>query len=55
MKKVLVGLAAVVAVVGLVSRARRMHERLREHSRQMAAHCREMAAACRRMTVTAGD
>lgn len=43
MKKALVGLAAVGAIVG-VRRARRMSQKMREHCGQMAAECKEIAA-----------
>lgn len=42
MKKALVGLAAVGAIVG-VRRATRMSQKMREHCGQMAAQCRQMA------------
>jgi hypothetical protein len=42
MKKALVGLAAVGAIVG-VRRARRMSQKMREHCGQMAAQCKQMA------------
>jgi hypothetical protein len=43
MKKALVGLAAVGAIVG-VRRAKRMSQKMREHCGQMAAQCKQMAA-----------
>ena len=43
MKKAIVGLAAVGAVVG-VRRAKRMGQKMREHCGQMAAQCKQMAA-----------
>jgi hypothetical protein len=42
MKKALVGLVAVGAIVG-VRRARRMSQKMREHCGQMAAQCKQMA------------
>lgn len=42
MKKALVGLAAVGAIVG-VRRAKRVSQKMREHCGQMAAHCEQMA------------
>jgi len=43
MKKAIVGLSAVGAVVGLRPLARRMSHKMREHCRQMAARCKQMA------------
>jgi hypothetical protein len=43
MKKALVGLAAVGAIVG-VRRAKRMSQKMREHCGQMAAQCKQMTA-----------
>ena len=41
MRKTLVGLAAVAAIVG-VRRATRMSQKMREHCGQMAAQCQQM-------------
>lgn len=49
MKKAIVGLAAVGAVVGLFVAARRMSQEMRVHSEQMTAHCKQMAAHCKQM------
>ena len=46
MKKALVGLVAVGAVVGLRPVARRIGHKMREHCGQMAAQCKQMAAQC---------
>lgn len=46
MKKVIIGLLAVGAVMGLRPVARRMGHRMSEHCGQMAAHCKQMAAQC---------
>lgn len=54
MRKVIVGVAAVGAVVGLFPIARRVGRKMREHFGQMAAHCRQMAAQCRQMAAQAG-
>jgi hypothetical protein len=43
MKRGLVGLVAVGAVVGLCAVARRMSRKMREHCGQMAAQCKQMA------------
>jgi gas vesicle protein len=43
MKKAIVGLAAVGAIVG-IRRAKRMSQKMREHCAQMAAQCKQMAA-----------
>ena len=43
MKKALVALAAVGAIVG-VRRAMRMNQKMREHCGQMAAQCKQMVA-----------
>jgi hypothetical protein len=42
MKKAILGLAAVGAIVG-VRRAKRMSQKMREHCGQMAAQCKQMA------------
>jgi hypothetical protein len=42
MKKAILGLAAVGAIVG-VRRATRMVQKMREHCGQMAAQCKQMA------------
>jgi hypothetical protein len=42
MKKALVGLVVVGAVVGLRPVARRMGHKMREHCGQMAAQCKQM-------------
>lgn len=44
MKKGIVGLVAVGAVIGLRPLARRLNHKMREHYGQMAAHCKQMAA-----------
>jgi uncharacterized protein YneF (UPF0154 family) len=49
MKKVIIGLVAAGATVGLFVAARRMSEEMRKHSEQMAAHCKQMAAHCKEM------
>lgn len=49
MKKAIVGVAAVGAVVGGFVAARRVSQEMCEHSEQMKAHCREMAAHCKQM------
>lgn len=54
MKKAIVGIAAVGAVVGLLSGLRRRSGSLREQSGQMAVHCKQMAAECRRMAAEVG-
>jgi hypothetical protein len=43
MRKALLGLAAVGAIVG-IRRAKRMSKEMREHCVQMAAQCKQMAA-----------
>lgn len=43
MRKAILALVAVAAVIGLRPAAKRM----RAHARQMAAHCKEMAASYR--------
>jgi hypothetical protein len=43
MKKVIIGLVLLGAIVALRPAARRMHE-MREHCGQMAAQCKQMAA-----------
>jgi hypothetical protein len=43
MKKAIVGLAVVGAIVG-VRRAKRVSQKMREHCEQMAAQCKQMAA-----------
>jgi hypothetical protein len=45
MKKVIVGLFAVGAVLGFGFAVRRMTRRMREHVGEMAAHCKEMMAS----------
>ena len=48
MKKLIVGLAAVGAVIALRPVVkRRMVQKMREHCKQMAAHCKEMMGAQR--------
>jgi hypothetical protein len=42
MKKAIVGLAAVGAIVG-VRRAKRVSQKMREHCGQMATQCKQMA------------
>ena len=42
MKKAIVGLAAVGAILG-IRRASRISHAMREHCRQMAAQCKQMA------------
>jgi hypothetical protein len=42
MKKLIVGLAAVGAIVG-IRRASRMADKMRRHCEQMAAQCKQMA------------
>jgi gas vesicle protein len=49
MKKAIVGVAAVGAVVGLLVAGRRMSAEMREHSKQMKADCKQMAAHCKEM------
>ena len=43
MKKAVVGIAAVGALVG-IRRAKRMTVKMQEHCRQMAVQCKQMAA-----------
>lgn len=54
MKKAIVTLVAVVALVGLLPATRRIGRKMREHSGQMAAHCRQMAAQCKQMAAPVG-
>jgi hypothetical protein len=44
MKKALVGLVAVGALIGFLPLARRTGHKMSEHCGQMAAECKEMAA-----------
>jgi hypothetical protein len=44
MKKAIVGLAALGAIIALRPAARRMEQKMREHCAQMAAQCKQMAA-----------
>jgi hypothetical protein len=44
MKKAIVGVAALGAIIGLRPLARRMAQKMREHCAQMAAQCKQMAA-----------
>ena len=43
MKKAIVGVAALGAIIGLRPLARRLEQKMREHCGQMAAQCRQMA------------
>lgn len=43
MKKAIIGVAAVAAVVGLGVVSRRVGHKMREHCVQMAAQCKDMA------------
>jgi DNA-binding protein YbaB len=54
MKKAIVGLVAVAAVLALRPAARHM-KKMREHSQQMAAHCKQMAAQCKQMAAQSPD
>ena len=45
MKKVVVGLFAVGAVIALRAAAGRSGQRMREHGKQMAARCKDMMAS----------
>ena len=44
MKKMIVALLAIGAVLGLGFAARRMSRQMRAHASEMAAHCKEMMA-----------
>ena len=54
MKKAIVGLVTVAALVGMLPATRRISQKMREHSGQMAAHCKEMAAQCMQMAAQVG-
>lgn len=55
MKKMISGLVAVAAIVGLLALGRRMSEEMRKHSEQMAAHCKQMAAHCKQLAAQAEE
>lgn len=54
MKKAIVGLVAVAALVGVLPATRRISQKMREHSGQMAAQCKQMAAQCKQMAAQVG-
>jgi hypothetical protein len=43
MKKAIIGVMALGAIIGSRPLARRMRHKMQEHCEQMAAHCKQMA------------
>jgi hypothetical protein len=55
MKKAVVALVAVGAVLALRPAGARHMKKMREHSQRMAAHCRQMAAQCKQTAAQSED